>query len=217
MKRLTLTLLVVTMLLVAACGTSLVAVPPPELDGVTEALGYSLAPTRLPEGFKFYWYDVLGDEIATIKPDGQVVMPLEGPSASVLYNRFKDYASQSILIMYPQSFSPSVSDNFIFESLGLDWQRPDDAISEVKVNGETAHLVRGSWSAETLTKLARLDPDLAEYTPGWDYDMYLTLYFDFELSPDEVVGVMVQALLYPADWITAKELVKIAESIKRID
>ncbi len=201
-KTLVLALLVIPLLLVGACGPSLVAVPPPELDGVIEALGYGLAPTQLPEGFEFVRYDVIGE--------GK-------PLASVVYNRFKDYASHSILIMYPQSFSLSVSDNFVFEYLGLDWQRPDDAVSEVKVNGATAYLIRGSWSAETLTKLARLDPDLAEYTPGWDYDMYLSLYFDFELSPDEVVGVMIQAMLYPADWITEKEMVKIAESIRRID
>jgi len=46
---------------------------------------------------------------------------------------------------------------------------------------------------------------------------YLTLYFDFELSPDEVVEVMIQALFYPSEWITATELVKIAESLQRMD
>ncbi len=191
------------LLLVGACGPSLVAVPLPELDGVIAALGYGLAPTHLPEGFEFVRYDVFGE--------GK-------PLTSVVYQRFKDYANHNILILYPQSFSPSGGDNFLFESLGLDWQRPDDAVSEVKVNGETAYLVRGSWSEETIAELGRLNPEtLAEFTPGWDYDMYLSLRFDFELSPDEVVGVMIRAMLYPSDWITAKKMVKIAESLRRLD
>ena len=202
-KTLVLALLVIPLLLVGACGTSLVPVAPPELDEVIEALGYGLAPTQLPEGFEFVRYDVIGE--------GK-------PLASVAYNRFKDYASHSILIMYPQSFSLSGEDNFLFESLGLDWQRPDDAVSEVKVNGETAYLVRGSWSADTLEQLMKPDPELlAEYTPGWDYDMYLSLRFDFELSPDEIVEVMIWAMFYPSEWITGREMVKIAESIRRID
>lgn len=45
----------------------------------------------------------------------------------------------------------------------------------------------------------------------------LVLYFDFELSLDEVVEVMILAMLYPKDWITAKEMVRIAESLQSID
>ena len=87
------------------------------------------------------------------------------------------------------------------------------------MNGETAYLVRGNWSVETLKQLNKPDPELlAEYTPEWDYEgLYLSLYFDFELSPDEVVGVMIQAMLYPSDWITTKEMVKIAESLRHLD
>ena len=210
MKRLALTSLIISILLVVACSPSLTLVPLPELDDVKEALGYSLAPTQLPEGFEFSNFQLLESP--------KLPAPVfDEFTASVIYSRFKDYAYHSILITYPQSFSPLVSDNFIFEYLGLDWQRPDDAVSEVKLNGETAYLVRGSWSAETLDKLAHLDPDLTEYTPGWDYDMYLSLYFDFELSTDEIVGVMIRALLYPTEWITEKEMLKIAESIRRTD
>jgi len=207
MKNLALTLLVATMLLSGACGASLVPVPLPELDEVIDALGYGLAPTSLPEGFEFHQYEVL--EYG--KPDE--VMLLDKPPAQIVYHKLNHH----IFIWYPLSFSPSGGDNFLFERLGLDGKRPDDAVSEVKVNGETAYLVRGSWSAETLAKLQRLDPDLVEFTPEWDYDMYLTLYFDFELSQDERIGVMVQAMFYPAEWITATELVKIAESLQRID
>ncbi len=87
------------------------------------------------------------------------------------------------------------------------------------MNGETAYLVRGNWSTDTLEQLMKADPELlAEYAPEWDYEgLHLSLYFDFELSPDEVADVMVRAMLYPTDWITEKEMVKIAESLRRLD
>ncbi len=114
MRALALTLLVVTLLLSGACGTSLVAVPLPELDGVEEALGYSLAPTHLPEGFEFEQYDLLGFN--------EYVLPSTlVPQATGVYGRYKDFASHSIFIFYPSTFPPSVSDNFLFESLGLEW------------------------------------------------------------------------------------------------
>jgi len=221
MRGLTLALLVVILLLSGACGASLVPVPPPNLDGVEEALGYSLAPTHLPEGFEFSGYDI--PLPSTMLPGGQVVMPFGGPGqpyASILYKRFKDYAYHNVLIDYPWSFSPLVGYDFLFERLGLDWQRPEDAVTEVEVNGKTSYLVRGNWSYETLEQLAHPDPEvLAEYVPEWDYEMQLNLYFNFYLSQDEVVEVRILALTLsqPVDWITEKELVKIAESLQRVD
>ncbi len=216
MNKIALISLSLTLALVAglaACGASLVPVPLPELDEVIDALGYGLAPTSLPEGFEFYRYDVLG------KPDDFDMMPPGGPFAIVLYQRYKDYAYHYVVIQYPWSFPPSVSDDFLLESLGLEWQRPDDAVSEVKVNGKPAYLVRGTWSTDTLEQLQKADPELlAEYTPEWDYEgLYLSLYFDFDISEDETIGVMIQAMLYPSEWITATELVKIAESLRRLD
>jgi hypothetical protein len=140
------------------------------------------------------------------------------PSASILYKRFKNYTYHNIIILYPQSFPSLVGDDFLLESLGIEWRRPDDAVSEVKVNGKAAYIVRGSWSAESLQYLTNLDIEfLATYTPSWDYDMYLSLFFDFELSQDETVGVMMRAMLYPNEWITSNEMVKSAESLQRID
>jgi hypothetical protein len=208
MRGLALTLLVVILLLTGACGTSLIQVTLPELDGVTEVLGYSLAPTSMPEGFEFDQYDVLNDEPGSLMK----------PFASILYKRFQEYAYHNIILCYPQSFTSSVSDDFLLESLGIAWRRPDDAVSEVKVNGKMAYLVCGSWSAESLNMLISLDAEaLATYTPSWDYNMYLSLFFDFELSTNETIGVMIRAMLYPEDWITAKEMVAIAESLQHID
>jgi hypothetical protein len=200
MKAIVLTLMAIILLLGTACGLALVAVTIPNLDDVTEALGYSLAPACMPEEFEFHLYEV--------------VLERDEPTAWVVYRELNHH----IFIMYPQSFPSSVSDDFLLESLGIEWCRPDDAVSEVKVNGKAAYIVRGSWSAESLQKLGNPDPEaLATYTPGWDYDMYLSLFFDFELSQDEMVGVMMRAMLYPNEWITSNEMVKIAESLQRVD
>ena len=204
MKAMVLALLAALLLLSIACGPALVAVTIPNLDDVTEALGYSLAPASMPEGFEFDQYDV--SEIGT------------DTIASIVYERLHDSTYQYIFIMYPLSFTSSSSDNPLVEILGLEWHRPDDAVSEVKVNGKAAYLVRGSWSAESLQKLGNPDPEaLAAHTPSWDYDMYLSLFFDFELSQDEIVGVMMRAMLYPTEWITSNEMVKSAESLQRVD
>ena len=218
MKAMVLALLAALLLLSIACGPALVAVTIPNLDDVTEALGYSLAPASMPEGFEFDQYDVLNLGTGTIQPDGQVVMPLGEPCAILFYGIYENYASHQIIIQYPRSFSSSVSDDFLLERLGIEWRRPDDAVSEVKVNGKAAYLVHGSWSAESLQKLNNPDPEvLATYTPSWDYDMFISLFFDFELSQDETVGVMMLALFYSTEWITSNEMVKSAESLQRVD
>ncbi len=201
--------LLVILLLSSACSTSLVEVPLPELDGVTEVLGYSLAPTHMPEDFEFNRYDVTEFGIDSI--------------ATISYGRLHpewDYDSsyQEILIMYPLSFSSSPIDNQLVESLLLKWQRPDDAVLEVRVNGEKAYIVHGSWSAESLLNWVNPDPEfLATYTPEWGYDMYLSLYCDYKLPSGETVGVTIRAIFHPSEGITTTELVKTAESIQLIN
>ena len=208
MKAIVLALLATLLLLGTACGPALVAVTIPNLDDVTEALGYSLAPAYMPEGFEFDQYDVSGSGTRTIKPDDMVVMPRGEPYAILFYDRYENYANHNILIQYPWSFSSSAGDDILLERLGIEWRRPDDAVSEVKVNGKAAYLVRGSWSAESLQTLEN---------PEWDYDIYLSLYFDYKLSQDETVGVMMRAMFYPAEWITSNEMFKSAESLQRVD
>ena len=211
MRAWALTLLAIILLPLTACGPALVAVTIPNLDGVTEVLGYSIAPTCTPEGFEFEQYEILGFTESVIS--SKLI-----PYASLYYERYENYAYHNIIIQYPQSFPSSISDDFLLEVLGIEWQRPDDAVSEVKVNGKTAYLVHGSWSAESLQILTSLDTEaLSTYTPVWDYDMYLSLFFNFELSQDDMVGVMMRAMLYPKDWVTSCEMVAIAESFQRVD
>ena len=117
---------------------------------------------------------------------------------------------ERLLLIYPVPFSP---EGHLVQGMPDSPKRPVDALSDVTVHGESAHLVRGQWSAETITLGPGIDPKRAK----WDYDVNLTLFFDFQVSGDNVVGVWIQAMDSPADWITGQELVKIAESIRRSD
>ncbi len=210
-RALTLTLLVVTMLLCGACSTKMVEVATPNLDGITEDLGYSLAPTQLPEGYELEQYGVDGISES-------VVLSYPMPSAMLHYKKYEDYATHQFIIQYPPNLPPSISDDFLLETLGIEWQRPDDAVSEVEVNGKTAYLVQGSWSAESLQHLINPDTEfLATYTPEWNYDWYFSLFFDFELSSGETVGVIIRDLLNSAERITPDEMIKIAESMQQVD
>jgi len=76
MKAIVFTLMAMLLLLSITFGAALVKVTMPDLDEVTEALGYSLAQTHMPQGFEFDQYDVLNLGPSTIQPDNQVAMPL---------------------------------------------------------------------------------------------------------------------------------------------
>ena len=200
--------LLAILLLSSACSPSLVPIQPPDLDEVTEFLGYSLAPTHMPEGFVFRLYDIT--EFGT---DG---------NASIVYERLHlegDYESsyQYIFIMYPYSFTSPISDNPLVESLLPEWQRPDDSVTEVRVNGEKAHLVDGSWSRESQPTWVIPGQVLATFIPEWDYDTFLNLYFDYKLPSGETVAVMIRAIFDSSEWITTTELVKIAESMALVN
>ena len=204
-------ILAAVLLLSAGCGAPLVEAPPPDLSQIEEVLGYSLAPAALPESFEFKSCEILGYTES-------IVSSTLIPYACLYYNGCRDYPTGSIMVQYPRQFPPTVSDDYLLESLGIEWHRPDDAVKEVSIDGHTAHIVRGGWSGESMHCLTSLDTEaLAEYTPVWNYDLYLSLYFDYELSSDETIGVSLTALLYPEDWITSGEMVGVAESLQRIN
>jgi hypothetical protein len=210
MRILSVILLVAVLLLSAACSPTLVEVTPPNLDEVARELGYSLAPSLAPEGFEFENYQILGDESDM----------LFEPFVSLHYKIFKDYSYHGIMIKYPYNYPPADGYDNLLERLGIaGWQRPDDAVCKVKVNGESAHLVKGMWSSGSISHISKPDPEfLATYTPVWDYDFCMSLYFNFELHQGETIGVMIMAMMSDSeDWITTGELVGMAESFPRTD
>ena len=89
--------------------------------------------------------------------------------------------------------------------------RPADALASVQINGQDAHLMRGSWSDDTIRQGPSINPANAE----WDYEKSLTLFFDYALSQSDHVGVAVQALVRPSEWTTTDQMITIAESMAR--
>ena len=128
------------------------------------------------------------------------------------------FSCNKFTIHYPADFPSSENDDLVLEKLGLEWQRPDDAVLEVEVNGKTAHLFQGNWSLESFSHLIKPDTEfLATYTPVWDYDLCLLLFFDFELSSGETVGVIIGDSIHTSEGVTPDEMIKIAESIRQVD
>ena len=156
----------------------------PNLDKFVEKLGYALVPEYLPNGFQASNARMSGDR-------GVIV--------------FGD-PDEKLLVAYPVSFSQE--DSPLMKELGL--TRPNDAVSRVEVGGRPAYLLRGGWSVETIMQGPGIDPDDAE----WDYDVSLTLFFDQLLPEGESIGVAVQALSKPSQWIADSEMIKIAESLR---
>ena len=190
----------VAVLLLGSCsGISLEpAIPPDVVTEIRDRLGYALAPYYLPEGFEFARYDE------------SMFINIAGPVVYLAYSsRSEDH---HFAVSYPEVFYPE--GNPMFKFLRIDLQRPSDAISEVLVNGETAYLVRGFWSKESIEyNIPKGDYENAE----WDYNFYLSLYFEYKLNADEKVGVNIMASHYAPQWMTTEELVLIAESINRVD
>ena len=87
--------------------------------------------------------------------------------------------------------------------------RPDDALVPVTINGQSANLMRGGWSDDTIRQGPSVNPATAE----WDYEKSLTIFFDYALTDSGNAGVAVQALVRPLEWTTADQMITIAESM----
>ena len=159
----------------------------PRLDEVKEGLGYAFIPEYLPGNL----------QVSRVS--------MSRGSARIFYGD----SGNTLIVAYPVPFSPE--DTPFMREIGL--IRPDDAISEIEVNGMTAYLMRGGWSEETINQGPGIDSEQAE----WDYTMSLTLFFETSLTDETSVAAAIQALSNSSQWIEIPEIVKIAESLRRSD
>lgn len=153
---------------------------------VAEQLGYALAPTFLPQGFT----------LAGVSGAG-------GSAVTQIYQQ-TGAATRSIILAYPVEFAPDGA------SGPLGWQRPDDALAELRLGDETAYVMRGGWSDASIIAGPGLDPNDAE----WDYDKSLALFFSCATSGGDRIALAIQALPGPVDWISVGEIVDIAHSLR---
>ena len=170
------------------CGEAAEAVP--SLANVVERLGYALMPTLLPDGFAFAGVSASGNAITQIYQQG-------GSAGS---------PPRNLILAYPVEFSPDGA------SGPLGWERPEDAVSELRLGDQTAYIMSGGWSDASIIAGPGLSPDKAE----WDYDKSLALFFVCRAADGDEISLAIQALPGPVDWISEREIVDIAHALRRI-
>lgn len=111
--------------------------------------------------------------------------------------RYATLTDHQIWLSYPTSLS-----------LNSGAPRPDDAISQVEVHGNIAYLLRGAGVS------IRSPDGTSAGMAKWDYDLMTFLFFDYHLSEDETVPVMLAAAREPREWISEAELIRVAESLR---
>ena len=169
---------------------------PGHAEKIKEVLGYALAPTYLPKGFK---YDPGIDNCDPVSIIGDTSTVTQMYTKAVL-------GKQSVWIgmMYPSIAGKS---NFTMETLGL--EVPEDAISEMDINGITAYLFHGNWSNDTINQIARAEvPD----NPKWDYNNIISIRFAIDVPDYGRVWVSLRTVM-PTDEVNDKDLVRIARSV----
>ena len=113
---------------------------------------------------------------------------------------------KNIILAYPIEFSADI----LSDPLG--WERPQDALNSVQIGDQMAHFMIGGWSDASIIAGPALRPDRAE----WDYEKSVALFFICRVSGGRDLGMAIQALPGPIDWIDADGIISIAHSLKRI-
>ena len=155
------------------------------LDEIKERLGYALLPEYVPNGLRLSAANVSGLR-------GHLIF--DGPEGR-------------LYVSYPVSFS---EEGFLVEGDPNSARRPDDAVTEVELEGGMGHLVRGKWSDATVAMGPFMDPALAQ----WEYHGVLSLYWSTRIQESNV-GVVIQALGSSLDWIGQEDMAQIAVSLKQ--
>ena len=156
----------------------------PAIEEIIEEFGYAIQPTALPEGFMLAGVSSTDDEVRQIYQN----------------------AENNIIVAYPIEFSPDTRTD------PLGWERPEDAVSSMRIGDQTAYLMIGGWSDASIIAGPALKPDRAE----WDYDKSVALFFTCRMDNGNGIGMAIQALPGPINWIDANEIVMIAQSLRRI-
>ena len=205
MKRL---LTVVTLLFVvftislSSCLGKEPIIPDDIAEKIKTNLGYALAPTWLPEE-----YEYAGPFLNTITADRAF-------SGETMLQSYGNYASagieDSLVMSYPYPTLDTIPSAFL-EITGL--IPPEDAITKIEINRNTAYLYQGSWSDETRQRVAKLEEPI---DPEWDYERSMSIRFTIDVPDEGSIWVSISTIFSVED-ITQKDLVKIARSVIAIE
>ncbi len=188
-------LLLIFIVPLLACAFSEPVLPSEAAEKIKEKLGYALAPTYLPEGFEYApgVENPRSDLNSTARETYQV------------YYKVVSLEEAAILaIIYPFDVPESAS---IEEKFGL--EVPEDAVKEIDINGIPAHLQHGSWSNDTLKRIARLELPI---NPEWDYDGAISIRFAINVPDKGRIWVCISTV-FPTDEVTDRDLIRIARSV----
>ena len=202
-----LNLLILTFLaVIPACSPAEPILPGEIADTVRANMGYVLAPTWLPEGFEYSGPDI---EHMNIESSGANIKTFPGSQTMILgYHRVVSMQQMdNFLISYPSSDTYPASSQKIQEILDL--SPPDNAITEVTVNGRTALLYHGRWSDETLKRIQRLERPL---DPEWDYEGSISVRFPIDVPGEGEIWVSISTVFTVVE-LTEDDLIRIAKSV----
>ena len=128
---------------------------------------------------------------------------------SLLYTEYSPGQGPTLALTYPGTYGKSSP---IMEQLGV--IAPEDAISEILMNGETVFLFHGSWTEETLERIAHLTMPI---NPEWDYESnHISIKFTFSIPNGERIWIRL-GTVFPNDEVTEKDIIRIARSVVVVD
>ena len=166
-------------------------------DEIKEKLGYVLAPTYMPEGYEFG----SSKEVLT-QSEGNT----QHPVYLFYYKEISSGKTLALMMEYPIEDNES-SSTFIAQ-FGL--IKPDDATTEIDIQGMTATINHGGWTEETKERVSKLDFPIE---PEWDYSYGVSIRFYVEFPDNEKVQIQLTTSLPISDInLSEEEMIKIAES-----
>ncbi|MFC1947971.1 DUF4367 domain-containing protein [Chloroflexota bacterium] len=168
------------------------------LEEIEKKLGYVLAPTYMPEGYEY----------GSLK---EVLTQAEGITRQPVYLFYhKEFSSgETLALMMEYPIEDNESSSSFLEQFGL--IKPDDASTEIDINGMTATLNHGGWTEETKERVSKLEFPIE---PEWDYDYGTSIRFYVEVPENEKVHIQLTTSLPISDSeLSEEEMIKIAESV----
>ena len=162
--------------------------------GITESLGFTLAPTYLPEDTEFLRYSI---------------QELPGSQYNPLVTLGYSNKEQVITLMYRSEWPPDIWD--APEGLSI----PEDAIKEISINEQEAYVITGSWPQEMWKE--RSETGSVNPETEWEYESLLSVQFTVDIPVNGLTGVVLAVAPSESNRIDEAQLIKIAEAVEVIE
>jgi len=184
----------------SACKPCAPVISPDFAQEIKEALGYALAPTYLPKGF---------ESTTAVEGMSPVLTTGETVFVGLSYTEYSPSQGSTLILIYPLT---NENPDSMMKLHGL--TVPEDAVSEIRINGEPAFLFYGNWTEETLEQISQA---IMPINPEWEYESsHISIKFTFSMPNGEKVWVSLRTV-FPNDEVAEKDIIRIAESVALVD